>query len=164
MNKQFKTVGMMLLLSQISMGTAYASTNFDVDDVEITQQSETCTGVVKDATGETIIGASVLVKGTTTGSITDFDGKFILEGVKKGSTIQISFVGYQTQEIVWNGQQIDIVLKEDTQALEEVVVTALGIKREKKALGYSMSEVKGEALTKTRDANVANALAGKVAG
>ena len=164
MNKQFKTVSMMLLLAQASMGTAYASANFDADDVEITQQNETCTGVVKDATGETVIGASVLVKGTTTGSITDFDGKFILEGVKKGSTLQISFVGYQTQEIVWNGQQIEVTLKEDTQALEEVVVTALGIKREKKALGYSMSEVKGESLTKTRDANVANALAGKVAG
>ena len=164
MNKQFKTVGMMLLLAQASMGTAFASANFDVDDVRITQQSETCTGVVKDAAGETIIGASILVKGTTTGTITDLDGKFVLEGVQKGSTIQISFVGYQTQEIVWNGQQINIVLKDDTQALEEVVVTALGIKREKKALGYSMSEVKGESLTQTRDANVANALAGKVAG
>lgn len=164
MNKHFKTVSMMLLLAQASMGTAYASANFDVDDVRITQQSETCTGIVKDAAGETVIGASVLVKGTTTGSITDFDGKFTLEGVKKGSTLQISFVGYQTQEVVWKGQKIEVTLKEDTQALEEVVVTALGIKREKKALGYSMSEVKGESLTKTRDANVANALAGKVAG
>ena len=164
MNKQFKTVGMMLLLTQFSMGTAVATTNLGVDNVEVTQQNETCTGVVKDAAGETVIGASVLVKGTTTGTITDLDGKFSLEGVKKGSTIQISFIGFQTQEIVWKGQQINVVMKDDAKALEEVVVTALGIKREKKALGYAMQEVKGDALVASRETNIANALTGKVSG
>ena len=164
MNKQFKTVSMMLLLAQASMGTAYAAANFDVDNVEITQQSETCTGVVKDASGETVIGASVLVKGTTTGSITDFDGKFVLEGVQKGSTLQISFVGYQTQEIVWNGQQLNITLKEDAKALEEVVVTAMGIQRKAKSLTYATQQVGSKELTRAKDANMINALQGKAAG
>ena len=163
MNKQFKTIGMMLLLGQISMGTAYAAEILSVDNVEISQQNETCKGVVKDTTGETVIGATVLVKGTTTGTITDFDGNFAIEGVSKGSTIQISFIGYQTQEIVWNGQAIEVTLKEDAKALDEVVVTALGMKRETKALGYAMTEFKGEDLN-TNTINPISSLQGKVAG
>ena len=131
--------------------------------MKITQQSETATGVVKDALGETVIGASVIVKGTTNGTITDFDGNLSLPNVKKGDIIQVSFVGYQTVEMAWNGTPLNITMKDDTQALEEVVVTALGMKREKKALGYAVTEMKGEDL----NANVINpvsALQGKVAG
>ena len=164
MNRQFKTVSMLLLLAQASMGTAYASANFDVNDVRITQQSETCTGIVKDASGETVIGASVVVKGTTNGSITDFDGKFSLSNVKVGDIIQISFVGYKTEELKWNGKSMSVVLKEDTEVLEEVVVTALGIKRQSRELGYSTTKVGGEEFALARDPNVGNALSGKVAG
>ncbi|MDE5677942.1 MAG: SusC/RagA family TonB-linked outer membrane protein, partial [Phocaeicola sp.] len=95
--------------------------------------------------------------------ITGIDGDFSLSNVKNGDVIQISFVGYITQEIVWNGQPLNITLKDDTQTLDEVVVTALGMKREKKALGYAMTELKGDEL----NANVINpvqALQGKVAG
>ena len=99
-----------------------------------------------DATGETVIGASVVVKGTTNGTITGLDGDFSLSGVKKGDIIQISFVGYQTMEIPFNGQPINVTLKDDTQTLEEVVVTALGMKRATKALGYAVTEMKGEDL------------------
>lgn len=74
MQKRFKTVGMMLFLLGGLTGTGYAASPKAVDDVRITQQSETCAGVVKDATGEAVIGASVVVKGTTNGTITDFDG------------------------------------------------------------------------------------------
>ena len=138
-------------------------TSTGTDDVKITQQSETATGTVVDALGETVIGASVIVKGNTNGTITDFDGAFSLPGVKKGDIIQISFVGYQTYEVAWNGTPLNVTLKDDTQALEEVVVTALGMKRSTKALGYAMTEMKGEDL----NANVVNpvsALQGKVAG
>jgi TonB-linked SusC/RagA family outer membrane protein len=122
------------------------------------------TGTVEDEFGP-VVGAALLVKGTTTGTITDLDGNFVLEGVKAGDVVQVSYVGYMTQEITLAGQaSLSIQLAEDSQALDEVVVTALGIKREKKALGYAMQEVKGDKLTETRDANVANALAGKVAG
>ena len=93
------------------------------------QQQSTCTGVVKDATGETVIGASVVVKGTTNGTITGLDGDFSLSGVKKGDIIQISFVGYKTQEIAWNGSPINITLQDDSQALEEVVVVGYGTQK-----------------------------------
>ena len=136
MLKRLKSVSMLLFLMGASTGAAYAVANPGVTDVKITQQSGTCTGVVKDATGETVIGASVVVKGTTNGTITGLDGDFSLSNVKKGDIIQISFVGYQTQEVKWTGQPIDVTLKDDTQQLGEVVVTALGLKREEKALAH----------------------------
>ncbi len=164
MLKRLKSVSMMLFLMGASTGAAYAVSNPGTDDVKITQQSGTCTGVVVDATGETVIGASVVVKGTTNGTITGIDGDFSLNNVKKGDIIQISFVGYQTVEIPWNGQPLNVTLQDDTQTLQEVVVTALGVKREKKALGYAMQEVKGDALLNARETNLANALTGKVSG
>lgn len=122
-------------------------------------------GVVTDVRdGFGLPGVSVLVTGTTIGTVTDMDGNYTLD-VEGGKELQFSYIGYTTVTIPINGQvKIDVQLSEDTQKIDEVVVTALGIKREKKALGYSMQEVKGESLTQTRDANVANALAGKVAG
>ena len=164
MLKRLKSVSMLLFLMGASTGAAYAVANPGVADVKITQQTGTCKGVVVDATGETVIGASVVVKGTTNGTITGLDGDFSLSNVKKGDIIQISFVGYQTVEIPWNGQPMNVTLQDDTQTLGEVVVTALGIKREKKALGYAMQEVKGDALLEARETNLANALTGKVSG
>lgn len=122
-------------------------------------------GVVTDANdGFGLPGVSVLVPGTTNGTITDVDGNYTLD-VDGGKELQFSYIGYATVTIAINGKtKVDVELSEDTQKIDEVVVTALGIKREKKALGYSMQELKGESLTQTRDANVANALAGKVAG
>lgn len=95
----------------------------------MTQQDGTCTGVIKDTTGETVIGASVVIKGTTNGTITDFDGKFSLSGANKGDVIQISFVGYVTQEVVWDGKPLNVILKDDTQTLEEVVVVGFGTQK-----------------------------------
>ena len=122
------------------------------------------TGTVEDDFGP-VAGASVVVKGSTNGTITDMDGNFTLEGVKKGDVIQISFIGYTTIEVPYTGEPLGTIkLAEDTQKLDEVVVTALGIKREKKALGYAMQEVKGDALVASRETNLANALSGKVSG
>ena len=163
MLKRLKTVSMMLFLMGITTGAAFAAPSNGVDDVKITQQSETATGTVVDAMGP-VIGASVVVKGTTNGTITDFDGNFSIPGVKKGAVLEISFVGYSTKEVTWNGTALNVTLEEDTQQLAEVVVTALGIKREKKALGYAMQEVKGDAILAARETNVANALSGKVSG
>ena len=114
MLKRLKSVSMLLFLMGASTGAAYAVANPGVADVKITQQTGTCTGVVVDATGETVIGASVVVKGTTNGTITGLDGDFSLSNVKKGDIIVISFVGYQTQEVKWTGQPIDVTLKDDT--------------------------------------------------
>lgn len=130
----------------------------------VTQQTQQITGFVKDASGEPIIGANVVVKGTTTGVITGIDGDFILNA-PANATLLISYIGYIQQEIAVNGQtRINVVLSEDTQKLDEVVVTALGIKRQAKSIGYSTSLVAGDKFTESRDMNLGNALSGKIAG
>ncbi len=154
---------LLTLMGLASTGATYANAAPEVAGVQTAQQQETCTGIVKDATGETVIGASVIVKGTTNGTITGIDGDFTLQNVKKGDIIQISFVGYQTMEVAFNGQPINVTLKDDTQTLDEVVVTALGMKRATKALGYAVTEMKGEDLN-SNVVNPVSALQGKVAG
>lgn len=164
MFKPLKSVSMLLLLSAMSAGVAYAVPVNGTTGVSVTQQDGTCKGVVKDKTGEAIIGASVVVKGTTNGVITDLDGNFIISNVPNGATIQISYVGYTPQEVKYDGKPLNILLQEDTQTLDEVVVTALGIKRQKRSLGYSTTTVGGDDFTQARDINVGNALSGKIAG
>src|SRR5690606_8074282 len=129
------------------------------------QAQTTVKGVVVDAASSLgVPGVSVLVKGTSTGVTTDFDGNYSINVPSEG-TLQFSYVGFATQEIAVNGRStINVSLVEDVSQLEEVVVTALGIKRERKSLGYSVQEVTGETLTATRETNVTNALSGKVAG
>ncbi|WP_455628365.1 SusC/RagA family TonB-linked outer membrane protein [Parabacteroides chinchillae] len=165
MLKNFKPVSLILFAGALCFsGNAYADLAPVKQSTNISQQSGKVTGTVEDALGP-VTGASVVVKGTTNGTITDFDGNFTLEGVKKGDVIQISFIGYTSQEITYNGQPLGIInLAEDTQKLDEVVVTALGIKREKKALGYATQELKGDAILDSRESNVTNALSGKVSG
>ena len=129
----------------------------------VEQQTHTVTGTVTDATGP-VIGASVIEKGNTTnGTITDLDGKFTLN-VAPGATLVISYIGYKTIEIEASKKPLNIVMAEDSKVLNEVVVTALGIKRERKALGYGVDEVKGESLTKAKETNVINSMAGRVPG
>ena len=165
MQKRFKTVSMMLFLMGSLSGAAYAAPSLaNADDVKITQQTQTATGVVKDAMGETVIGASVVVKGTTNGTITDFDGNFSIPGVKKGDIIQISFVGYQTQEIVWEGKPLNVVLKDDTQALEEVVVVGFGSQKKADLTG-AVSQVKMDEVLGDRPViNATAALQGTMPG
>ena len=125
------------------------------------QQATKISGVVTDGT-EPIIGASVRVKGTNKGTVTDLDGRFSLD-VAAGTELIITYVGYK-EVTVKAAANMKVVLQEENTALSEVVVTALGIKRERKALGYGVSEVKGEELTKAKETNVINSLSGKVAG
>ncbi|WP_300152727.1 TonB-dependent receptor [Bacteroides sp.] len=163
MLKRLKSVSMVLFLMSISTGAAYAVADPGVTDVKITQQSGTCTGVVKDTTGETVIGASVVVKGTTNGTITGIDGDFSLSGVNKGDVIQISFVGYVTQEIVWDGKPLNVILKDDTQTLEEVVVVAFGTQKKVNLTG-AVSTVDSKAISARPVNSVTDALQGAVAG
>ena len=119
---------------------------------------------MKSANGESIIGANVKVAGTTIGCITDVDGNFTLE-VPENAKLSISYIGFQTQEVAISGKSsVNVVLKEDAEMLDEVVVTALGIKREEKALGYAVQKVKGDALSTVKAVDVGTALTGKVAG
>ncbi|MBX2840296.1 MAG: SusC/RagA family TonB-linked outer membrane protein [Flammeovirgaceae bacterium] len=128
-------------------------------------QEQTLTGKVADETGEVLPGVSVLVKGTTIGTVTDIEGEFKLNVPETAETILFSYVGFQSIERQIRGQtNFGITLIEDSKQLDEIVVTALGVERETKALGYSVQEVQGAELTQAREANVVNSLAGRVAG
>ena len=153
----------MLFLMGASTGAAYAASPAGVDDVKITQQSGTATGTVVDAMGP-VIGASVVVKGTTNGIITDFDGNFSLSGVKKGDILVISFVGYETLEVKWEGTPLTITLKDDTQALEEVVVIGYGGVQKAKTMTASAVTVKVGELAKLPVASMSEGLGGRVTG
>lgn len=118
-------------------------------------------GTVEDANGP-MIGATIKVAGTNNGTVTDFDGRFSLK-CKPGDMLEVSYVGYATKTVKAQ-QGMKIMMEEDKTMLSEVVVTALGVKRERKALGYGVAEVKGEELQKAKETNVINSLSGKVAG
>ena len=125
---------------------------------------KTITGRIVDATGEPLIGVTIMEKGTTNGSITDYDGNYSLS-VPGNAVLQFSYIGYKSVEMKVEGKEvIDLTMHEDTEVLDEVVVTALGIKREKKMLGYAVQELKSDELNKTGDPSVTSALQGKVAG
>ncbi|MBP3257764.1 MAG: SusC/RagA family TonB-linked outer membrane protein [Bacteroidales bacterium] len=126
-------------------------------------QNRTATGVVNDNIGP-VIGAGVVVAGTNNGAITDVDGSFTLNNVPVGSTLVVSCIGYETVEVVFNGQPVNVTLREDSELLDEVVVTALGITREKKSLGYAVQDVKADELVRGGSASLTDALQGKVAG
>lgn len=164
---RFKTVGMLFAFWGASTGTASAFTpppyNTLIHSV-IAQQDGVCKGVVKDNLGETVIGASVVVKGSTNGTITGLDGDFTLNNVKRGDVIQISYIGYVSQEVVWQGTPLSITLKEDSQTLEEVVVVGFGSQKKANLTG-SVSQVKMDDVLGERPVtNVKNALQGSMPG
>ncbi|MGW9685480.1 SusC/RagA family TonB-linked outer membrane protein [Flagellimonas sp. 2504JD1-5] len=124
----------------------------------------TVTGVISDDLGP-LAGASVVIKGTTTGATTDFDGNYSIEVPDTNAVLVISYIGYATTEITVGDQTvINVILKEDAQSLEEVVITAQGIKKSKKALGYSVTKLNSEDVEKRPEANLAKTLQGKIAG
>ena len=165
MSKQVKTVGVLLALSALPMGAAYAGTVTSHAVVQNAQADAECKGVVLDATGEPMIGASVVVKGKSgLGTVTDIDGNFTLRNVKKGDVIRVTSLGMTPVEMEWSGKPMKVTLSDDSKQINEVVVTALGIKRERKSLGYAIQDVKGDALVNAHENNVANALTGKIAG
>lgn len=141
-----------LVLTKNTQGVAQSTVNYTVK------------GNIVDSNGEALIGVSIAIKGTTNGTISDFDGNFSIE-VPAGKELVISYIGYASQSyVIKRDQTLPIVLKEDSELLEEVVVTALGIKRSQKALSYNVQEVKSDELVTVKDANFMNSLSGKVAG
>ncbi len=123
------------------------------------------TGIVKDSKGEPLTGVNVVIKGTTIGTITDINGKYAINATDKNGTFVFTSIGYTPQEVAISGRNnVDVILKEEFQLLSEVVVTALGIKRESKSLGYSASTVKTDEMVANRTTNVMKSLEGKVAG
>ncbi|KPM47350.1 SusC/RagA family TonB-linked outer membrane protein [Jiulongibacter sediminis] len=127
-------------------------------------QSKTIQGTVKDGGGELLYGVNVTVKGTTAGTITNAQGEYTI-AASEGQTLTFSYIGFASQDIlVGNQTTINVTLAEDANALGEVVVTAFGIAKDKKSLGYSVTQVDGDKFTESRTANLGNALTGKVAG
>ena len=167
--KRMKTVCSVLLVGLSLPGLALENAYATPVETAMTQTQDrkvAFTGTVQDSKGEAIIGATILVKGQAKGkgTLTDPKGHFVLSGLKAGSELVISCVGYKTQTVRWTGTPLTITLEDEMTQLSGVVVTALGIRREKKALGYAMQEVKGDQLMAVREPNITNALSGKVSG
>lgn len=168
MNKKVKTAGLvMALLAAAPMSggqMAYAGgVNDAVLTASIQQNGTACKGVVKDATGEGVIGASIIVEGTNLRTVTDIDGNFTLTGVKKGASIQISYIGYTTKVVKWNGAPLDILLEDDKKMLEEVVVVGYGTQKKVNVTG-AVSMVGSEILEDRPVTNASQALQGAVPG
>ena len=162
MLKRLKTASMLLLLA--IGGANYAVAVPNAAAVSVAPEDGTASGVVLDATGEPVIGASVQVKGTSKGTATDLDGAFSIAGVQKGATLVITYVGSVPQELKWTGAPINVTLQDDKQVLEEVVITGYGGKRSRAKLTNSISKVDNEALTVGVHSNPAQALSGAVSG
>lgn len=149
MNSKVKSLLLMLLLFPF---------------MTVMAQTQTVKGIVTDTSGEPLVGVSVIVKGTSFGTQTNIDGEFSINA-KQGDVLKFTYIGLRPVELTVpaNGK-VDLVMEEESNMLDEVVVTALGIKREQKALSYNVQTLKGDAFTGNKDANFINSLAGKVAG
>ena len=165
MLKHFKPIGLILLASMISSPQSlFADTTPMRPSANISQQNGKVVVFVEDEFGP-VTGASVVVKGTTNGNVTDLDGKVTLENVKNGATIQISFVGYTTQEVKYTGDaNLNIKLQEDSQALDEVVVTGFAGVQKTKTLTAAAVNVKVESIAKLPVTSPSDGLGGRVSG
>lgn len=157
MKKQFS----LLVALSLACGAPSVLVDSQVGFTAVAQTMK-ATGVITDASGEPLIGATVMLKGTKRGVTTDVNGHFSIDA-PNGSTLIVSYVGMVTREIKVGGKPVNVTL-EGGNALDEVVVTALGIKREKKSLGYAVDDINAEELMKNKNTNAINSLAGKIAG
>ena len=134
------------------------------DEIE-TQQNRTITGTITDSDGNPLPGASIFEDGTSNGTVSDFDGKYTIELENDDAVLKVSFIGFVTSELsVGSSDNMDFSLIVEDSFLDEIVITALGISREKKSLGYAVTEVAGDNVNTIKDNNLANSLSGKVAG
>ena len=165
--KRSKLSQLLLLLLMFPGGSlvlAHPNGASKPSDLPISQQTVLkVKGTVVDAAGEPLIGVNIRERGTSNGTITDINGSFSLS-VAEGAVIEVSYIGYKTLELEPQPDLGQIVMTEDTEVLDEVVVTALGIERAEKALSYNVQEVKSDELIRAKDANFVNSLNGKIAG
>lgn len=163
MSKIRKSVGVAYAL--VALGTAWpqAGATTSVSPGTLQQTQGQCQGVVVDAKGETIIGANVMVKGTTLGVATDLDGRFVLSGIQIGAILEISSVGYITQEVRYTGAPLKVVLQEDNQSLQELVVVGYTTQKRESLTG-AISSIKADKLKGITSPSVENLLNGKAPG
>lgn len=158
--EQLKLVSTMFLLSGLFAGYVQA-VPYTAAEIHSVQQNNVCTGVVVDQNGEVIIGASVVIKGSTNGTITGLDGNFSIPNVGRGDVVVVSYMGYVDSEAVWDGKPLKITLKEDTKALDEVVV--VGYATVKKAnLTGAVSAVDSKVLSNRPIINLGQGLQGTI--
>lgn len=173
--KQLTTSGKTVMVLGVAFSAVFPAVNvyatgnrtFNFSQQTVQQNRQTVQGTVVDEYGEPVIGATVVAKNSNSGTITDMDGIFVLRPDKpllRGEKIRISFVGYKDLEVEYKGEPLKVTLKEDVQQLNDVVVTALGIKREEKGLGYSTQMISDQMITGAMPSNWSTALSGKVAG
>lgn len=146
-------VGLVIVPQRVSAGISTSPTN----------QQENASGMVRASSGETLAGVSVVNLSTKLASSTNTEGQFAMPS-QSGDEIQFSFIGYQTQVVKFNGARLEVVLQLETSTMDEVVVTAIGIKQQKRKIGYATQEVKAEVLQESKTMNVGSALSGQVAG
>ncbi len=160
----YEIVGRQIILKR-GISEKIQTGQLDLPNVLLQSFDQTITGTVTDESGSGLPGVSILVKGTQRGTTTDGGGKYKIDVADGSAVLVFSFVGYLSQEVaVGNQSQISISLKVDTKTLDEVVVTAFGIKRDQKALGYASQKVGGEQLSAVGNTNIQNSLQGKAAG
>ena len=163
--KLLKIVGRSLFAATfLGMALTFVPTEGWAKVATMQQKDGTVKGTVVDEFGEPMFGAVAFVVGTTNSSPIDFDGNFELRNVEKGATIRVTLMGYKCDDQVWKGGTLKFVMKEESTALDEIVVTAMGIMRKEKSLTYATQLIKADELLKAPDANIANSLEGKVSG
>ena len=156
----------LFLLAALAVASTGVSASSTVQNTLATAQQQTkghVKGRVLDKDGEPIIGATVTVKGTGQNAVTDIDGNFTIEA-PEGATVVVSYIGFQNQEFKANGNDVVVTMNDDSTNLNEVVVTALGIKKEAKSLSYNVQQLNSDAVMTVQDANFVNSLSGKMAG
>ena len=163
--KLLKFVGRSLFAATfLGLALTFVPTEGWAKTATMQQKDGTVKGTVVDEFGEPMFGAVAFVVGTTNSSPVDFDGNFELRNVEKGATIRVTLMGYKCDDQVWKGGALKFVMKEESTALDEVVVTAMGIMRKEKSLTYATQLIKADELLKAPDANVVNSLEGKISG
>ena len=165
MATRLKSISLALLLGGASsMVPLYASSMAAMSAQKAQQNNKACTGIVTDDQGEPVIGASIMVKGSSKGTVSDLDGKFSFEDAKVGDVLVISYIGLNPVEVKWNGTPLKVTLKEDTQSLGEVVVTGYGGQQKRATLTTAISKMDNKVLENAAVSNVGNALQGTVTG
>ena len=147
----------------IACGAPVGMTSLPSTCFTASAQANKVSGVIRDAQGEPLIGATVKVKGTNRGTATDVDGKYSI-AANRGDVLVISYVGSKPMEVTVGSGNMDIDMAANDQVLDEVVVTALGIRKDKKSLGYAVDDLKADELMRNKSANAINSLSGKIAG
>lgn len=165
MFKPIKSVSKLLLVVSLLGGMAVVPMTAEAAPLAAGEQTSTAKGLILDEFGDPMIGASIRVVGNASqGAATNIDGEFSIANVKVGTKLQITAVGYKPFEAVWQGTPLEVKMELNTQQLEEVVVTAMGIKREEKTLTYAVQTIKNDEVTRIKETNFVNALQGKSAG